>query len=211
VAVRVLTLASTNSLSITLIMSFLKPQHREPQPLPLRRATLPSLPRLVIASRSPRLRSPASVTIILAAVLSLAIAGCGNSRPTPRPIRSATRTATTLTPLPATGARSVRSGALRATLNAENHSPNVSRPWRYSLKVTNTSGEPLSGTVAVEFLLAGQIVAVDKPPTHPISNGLWQSTLHFPATAIGYPLTVRAIAHTPVGSITLNWPITVHR
>jgi hypothetical protein len=187
-------------------MTFLKPQHREPQPLSRRR-----IPKLATLSSSPGPRTLPNRTIILAAVLSLAVAGCGDSRPTPRPTRSSTTTATTPTLLPATGARSVSTGALRAALDAENHTPKVNQPWPYSLRVTNTSRQPMAGTVAVEFLLAGQIVSYDKPPTHRITNGLWQSTLKFPATAIGYPLTLRAIAHTSAGSITLDWRITVHR
>jgi hypothetical protein len=152
-------------------------------------------------------------TVILAALLSLALAGCGSSRPAPQPAHAPVTTvsATPATTLPATSGRSVSKGALRATINGENHRPTVNRPWPYSIKVTNATGQPLSGTVAIEFLFGGQIVAHDKPPTHQIVNGLWQSTLTLPTASVGYPLTLRAIAHTSVGSITLNWPITVRR
>lgn len=170
--------------------------------------------KLETSSCPPRRRG-LRATVILAAVLSVAVAGCGNSQPTPRPTSGptnlSTTAATTSTPLPATGARSISAGALRATLNGQDHTPKINQPWPYSLKVTNTTGQPISGTVAIEFLLAGQIVAYDKPPTHPITNGLWQSTLKFPNSALGYPLTLRAIAHTRAGSITVNWPVTVRR
>jgi hypothetical protein len=156
-------------------------------------------------------------TVILGAVLSLALAGCGASRPTPPPTHApaatTATTAATTTPSPpaVTGGRLVSTRALRATLSGENHTPTVNRPWRYSLTVSNTAGQPMSGTVAIEFLFSGQIVAHDKPPTHPLANGLWQSTLKLPTASVGYPLTLRAIAHTPAGSVTLNWPITVKR
>lgn len=171
------------------------------------------MPILGASGRSPRLRDLPIGTVILTAVLSLAVAGCGGSRPTPQPTHAPVTTATTTptTPLPATGGRSVSKGALRATITGENHTPTVNQPWPYSIRVSNATGQPLSGTVAIEFLFAGQIVAHDKPPTHAIANGLWQSTLKLPTASVGYPLTLRAIAHTPAGSITLNWPITVRR
>jgi hypothetical protein len=170
--------------------------------------------RLLTSSRSPRRRG-LRATVILAAVLSAAVAGCGNSQPTVRttsaPTTPSTTAASTSSPLPATGGRSISAGALRVTLNGKDHKPRVNEPWAYSLKLTNTTGQPLSGTVAIEFLLAGQIVSYDKPPTHPITNGVWQSTLKFPNSALGYPLTLRAIAHTPAGSIAVDWPVTVKR
>jgi hypothetical protein len=156
-------------------------------------------------------------TVSLAAALSLALTGCGASKPTSPLTRApvttaATAAATAPPPAPAvTGGRLISTGALRATLSGENHTPAVNQPWRYSVTVSNAAGLPLSGTVAIEFLFSGQIVAHDKPPTHPLANGLWQSTLKMPTASAGYPLTLRAIAHTPAGSITLNWPITVRR
>ncbi|MGO9901105.1 MAG: hypothetical protein ACLP0J_15750 [Solirubrobacteraceae bacterium] len=191
-------------------MTFVDPHRREPRPPQQRRALLPSLG---ISNGSPRLRGRPKATVILAAMLSLAVAGCGaSSRPTLRRTHAPATTATTTSaPLPVTGGRSVSVGALRATLSGANHTPTVNQPWPYSIKVTNATGQPLSGTVAIEFLFGGQIVARDKPPTHPITNGLWQSTLELPTASVGYPLTLRAIAHTPAGSITLNWPITVQR
>jgi hypothetical protein len=156
-------------------------------------------------------------TVSLAAVLSLALTGCDAGKPTSAPTRApvttaATAAATTPPPAPAvTGGRLISTGALRATLSGENHTPTVNQPWRYSVTVSNAAGQPLSGTVSIEFLFGGQIVAHDKPPTHPLANGLWQSTLKMPTASLGYPLTLRAIAHTPTGSITLNWPITVRK
>jgi hypothetical protein len=164
--------------------------------------------------RPRRHRALPHAAVSLAAVLPLAVAGCGGStRPSSPPAHVAAASSTTTAPsAPAvTGGRLVSAGALRATLSGENHAPRVNRPWRYAVTVTNAGGQPISGTVAIEFLFAGQVVAHDKPPTHPITNGLWESTLKLPTAALGYPLTLRAIAHTPAGSITLNWPITTKR
>jgi len=149
------------------------------------------------------------------ALVSLALAGCGDSTPAShtasQPARSPATTASAPTHFPAAGSKSAVAGDLRATIDGENHTPTVNQPWRYSLEVTNSSGGAVSGNVAIEFVLAGQVVAYDKPPTHPITNGLWQSTLRFPGSAVGFPLTLRAVAHTGAGSITLNWPITVRQ
>jgi hypothetical protein len=154
--------------------------------------------------------------LILTAVLSLAAAGCGASQPAahpaahPAPATVSTATARPPTVPPVTGGRLVSAGALRGTLSGENHRPTVNKPWRYAITVSNAAGQRLSGTVALEFLFAGQVVA-HVPPNHLIANGLWQSTLKLPVASVGYPLTLRAIAHTTAGSITLNWPITVRR
>jgi hypothetical protein len=170
-------------------------------------------PNLGTSDNAPRPRGLPKASVIITAVLSLSVAGCGSSRLSPPPTHATVTTAATtpITPPPVTGGRLVSAGTLRATLSGENHKPKVNKAWPYSIKVTNAAGQPLSGTVAIEFLFGGQVVAHDKPPTHPITNGLWQSTLKLPIASVGYPLTLRAIAHTPAGSITLNWPITVQR
>jgi hypothetical protein len=194
-------------------MTFIHTHPREPRRPLQRRALLPALSNLGTSDNAPRPRGLPKTTVIITAVLSLAVAGCGSSRPAPQPTHAAVATAATTpsAPLTVTGGRLVSAGALRATLSGENHKPKVNRAWPYSIKVTNATGQPLSGTVAIEFLFGGQVVAHDKPSTHPITNGLWQSTLKLPVASVGYPLTLRAIAHTPAGSITLNWPITVQR
>jgi len=165
-------------------------------------------------ARAPGVRSAAAI-LGAAALLSLPLAGCGGSTPAShsasQPAHSQATTASAPTRLSAAGSKSVAAGALRATIDGQNHTPTVNQPWRYALQVANISGYPMSGSVTIEFVFAGQVVAYDKPPTHPITNGLWQSTLWFPNSAIGYPLTLRAVAHTSAGSIALNWPITVRQ
>jgi hypothetical protein len=75
--------------------------------------------------------------------------------------------------------------------------------------VTNAAGQPLSGTVGIQFSFGGAVVGHDTPPVHPLRNGHWSDNLQFPATAVGYPLTFQAVVHTTAGSITLNWPVSV--
>jgi len=96
-------------------------------------------------------------------------------------------------------------------LTGENHAPKANQNWRYSVTVTDSSGHPLNGTVDIEFTFGGQVVGHDTPPTHPVADGRWHDTLQFPAQAVGEPLSVQAVVHTRLGSITLDWPIEVTR
>jgi predicted extracellular nuclease len=107
------------------------------------------------------------------------------------------------------GSASVTSGPVRGVLHGENHTPTVNKLWHYSVKVTDASGHPLSGTVDVEFAFDGQVVGHDTPPTHPIKAGHWDGTLTYPAQSIGQPISLQAVVHTSAGSITLDWPIKV--
>jgi hypothetical protein len=96
-------------------------------------------------------------------------------------------------------------------VSGDNHAPKVNQHWRYWVKVTDASGRPLSGTVDIEFVFGGQVVGRDTPPTHPVTDGRWRDTIEFPATAVGIPLTFRAVVHTQLGSITLDWPVMVRQ
>jgi hypothetical protein len=105
----------------------------------------------------------------------------------------------------------VSTGPVRGTLRGENHAPRINQDWAYSINVTDASGGPLSGKVEVQFVFGGQVVGRDTPPSHPVTNGRWHDTLKFPAAAVGMPLTFQAVVHTRLGSITLDWPVTVRQ
>ena len=102
-------------------------------------------------------------------------------------------------------------GPVHGTLQAMNHAPKVNQDWPYSVSVTDANGHPLSGTVDIEFVFSGRVVGRDTPPTHPVTNGHWHDYLQFPAQAVGIPLQFQAVVHTHLGSITLDWPVTVSR
>jgi hypothetical protein len=119
-----------------------------------------------------------------------------------------TSQATTTSPKKPVKTTPVYARPMRATLVGENHAPKVNQPWSYSVTVTDASGHSMSGTVDIEFALSGTVVGHDKPPTDPITGNL-HHTLKFPAAAVGVPLEVQAIVHTTLGSLTLDWPITV--
>ena len=155
------------------------------------------------------MRGPYAHRALLAIALCMPLAACGSSSSS----SSATSTTTTTkTASSATGgSASVTSGPVRGTLVGANHTPIANKKWPYSVTVSNAAGQPLSGTVDIQFLFAGQVVGRDTPPTHPVRNGRWHDQLTFPPAAVGQPLTFRAVVHTQDGSVTLDWPVTVHR
>jgi hypothetical protein len=116
---------------------------------------------------------------------------------------------TTSSPKPVTPQGPV--GPLHATLSAQDHTPVVNKPWPYTVTATDGRGQPLSGTVDIEFVFGGQIVGRDTPPTRPITNGRWHDNLKFPPPSLGIPLIFRAVVHTQVGSMTLDWPVKAKR
>lgn len=160
----------------------------------------------------------ASLGLLVGVLVSAVAAGCGGGGSGASSTASQTSsTATTRTTAARPGTRpkragvaaSVKSGPVRGRLRGANHAPTVNRPWLYSVHVTDAHGRPLSGIVDIQFAFGGQVVGRDTPPSHPITHGTWRDTLKFPASAIGAPLSFRAVVHTRAGSITLGWPITV--
>lgn len=161
---------------------------------------------------------PAGLVVAAVVVALLAGAACGGSstnaetRPaTTAPATTTSPSATTTSPSGRGGTSTVSTGPVRGALRADDHSPTVGRAWHYVVTVTDSAGRPLSGTVDIAFVFGGQVVGRDTPPTHRFESGRWEDTLTFPAAAVGSPLAVRAVVHTRLGSIVLDWPITVQR
>ncbi|MGO9906630.1 MAG: hypothetical protein ACLP4R_01050 [Solirubrobacteraceae bacterium] len=178
---------------------------------------------LEVTTHSPKICQSRRFLVVLlgAAALSIGFPGCGGSGSKSSSTSSTTSTsaqtqppttgAATTSSSPGSGVASVRTGPVRGTLRGENHAPVVNRSWRYSVTVTDATGHPLNGTVDIEFAYGGQVVGHDTPPTHPVVDGRWHDSLQFPAEAVGMPLSVQAVVHTRLGSITLDWPIEVRR
>jgi hypothetical protein len=175
-------------------------------------AAMPQLDRL-----SPVTLVKAPSVFLSIAALSLCVTACGGSGSTSSATKSqsAPKTATTSTSTTASsnsgGTASVTTGPVRGTLHGANHVPKAGKPWPYSVTVADAAGHPLSGTVDIQFAFGGQVVGRDRPPTHPLKNGRWHDNLQFPAQAVGFPLTFQAVVHTRMGSITLDWPVSVQR
>jgi hypothetical protein len=148
------------------------------------------------------------VTELVAALLvSAAIVGCGGGGGGQATSSSSSTTASTATQIG--GSATVTTGPVHASLRGENHAPKQGSKWSYDVRVTDTAGRPLSGSVEIEFVYGDQVVGHDTPRTHPVSHGRWHDDLTFPPAAVGQALTVRAVVHTAGGSTTLNWPIKV--
>jgi hypothetical protein len=146
-----------------------------------------------------------------AAVLAgIALAACGgSSSSSTSPAHSTTSTSST-TQASGSGA-SVTTGPVHGALVGANHSPKIGAKWPYTVSVTDAAGQPLDGTVAINFTFGGEVVGHDTPPTHPLKNGHWHDNLKFPAQSLGQPLSLQAVVHTSKGSITLSWPVTTTR
>lgn len=79
------------------------------------------------------------------------------------------------------------------------------------MTATDSHGHPLSGTETTEYAYNGEVVGHESPTNVHFKDGSYSDTIEFPATAVGYPLTLLAVVHTSRGSITLGWPVTVQR
>jgi len=141
--------------------------------------------------------------------LAASLGACGSSSSSGSP--ATTTPAKTSTTVDGSGGAAVSTGAVHASFQGAGHNPAVKQSWPYSVHVTDASGHPLSGTVKIQFSFGGQVVGTDHPPVHPVKHGSWHDTLTFPAESVGYPLILQAVVHTGAGSVTLSWPITVHK
>jgi hypothetical protein len=148
------------------------------------------------------MRSRKLTVVVAVSVLVAGAAGCGSSK---------SKSTVSAPSSQASGAlpSSVTTGPVRATLQAANHNPASNKPWPYSVRVTDASGHPLSGSVRIEFTFGGQVVGTDHPPVHPIKNGLWHDSLTYPPQAAGHPLVFEAVVTTSAGSVKLGWPVMV--
>jgi hypothetical protein len=156
-------------------------------------------------------KNRAAAAVLVAAVLAAGVAACGgsSSKSSQTQTQTNTTTVTTATSRPQGGSAAVTSGPVRGAVTAADHAPKVNKLWSYSVHVTDAAGRPLSGTVEIQFVYQGQVVGRDTPPSHPVTSGRWHDRITFPSASIGMPLTFRAVVHTSLGTITLDWPIQV--
>jgi hypothetical protein len=164
--------------------------------------------------RSPRLRKLLS---LLSAGL-LAFAGCGGSSTgkstqssPPAPVSSSATTPTPQPALPApsrgSSAVSASSGGVTATMHAGTHRPKVNRPWPIRFTVTR-GAHPTRASVSYEYLFGGQIVA---RRSHYSFTGRFADVFMWPASAVGFPLTFRAVIVAGARTINLDYPVQVIR
>jgi hypothetical protein len=158
--------------------------------------------------KSQRRRVPSQAAAV-AVVAVLAAAGCGgSSKPKPRAQAiHANRTTTTPTSFSVgVGAATAR---ISATLTALGNKAVVGKGWPYSVRVTDRSGRPLSGTVRIRFVSGVHVLGTDTPSIHPLKGGRWSDSLLFPKASGGLTLTFQVVVNTSAGSVTLSWPVSV--
>lgn len=145
---------------------------------------------------------------IAAGVLSGLLAACGGSTTTvTRSLLSQASTASASSSL----SPSVTTGPVHATLVGQGHDPVAGKKWIYRLTVTDAQGHGLAATIDTEFALQGAVVGHDTPPTHSLKNGRYKEALKFPAMSVGYRLDLQVVIHTKLGTVTVDWPVSVHK
>jgi hypothetical protein len=159
-------------------------------------------------------RVPAASTIAAAILAGVLAAGCGGgSAQSGVRSASASNSASGL-PAPPAAAPSTSASAdtvtgsaqgVTATLHAASHHPRVGRPWPIQFTVTH-GGRPARASVSYEYLYAGQVVA---RRSHYTFTGHFSDTFDWPASSVGYPLTVRAVIVSEGRTIDLDFPVQV--
>lgn len=96
---------------------------------------------------------------------------------------------------------------MTATFHGQDHSPTIGQLWSYSVEAVDANGRPLSGTVLTEFTFNGTVVGKEDPPTHPLTNGRLDNQVTFPPASRLIELDIQVVVTTPIGSVTLDWPV----
>jgi hypothetical protein len=162
---------------------------------------------------------------VAAAACCALLAACGGSKSattegtTTSPTATSATTASTST-TPGQGASSgdtsretaqgvVRAshGGVSASLHATTHHPRVNAAWPVSFTVT-TQGKAAKAEVAYEYLFGGQVVA---HRSHYRFTGHFGDLFRWPASAVGYPLTFRAVIASGGAKLNLDYPVQVVR
>lgn len=152
----------------------------------------------------------------------IALAGCGGSssssttqttQTTATSPFTSTATPTTtqpaVTPPAPSGPATVRasSGALSASLHAGTHRPKVDAAWPIRFTVTD-NGQLAAAKVSYEYLFGGQVVA--HRSTYRF-KGRFADVFRWPSSAVGYPLTFRAVISSGGVTVNLDYPVQVRK
>jgi hypothetical protein len=97
------------------------------------------------------------------------------------------------------------SGTVTASMTAAGHRPRVNAPWPIRFSVKN-EGRPAKAEVRYEYLFGGQVVAHRSRYSF---TGVFHDTFRWPASAVGYPLTFRAVIHSAGVTLNLDYPVQV--
>jgi hypothetical protein len=151
----------------------------------------------------------------------LAVSGCGGSSKKASTQSSSTSPSTastgTSTTRPSTSslvasasagsgnAVSASAGGVTASMHGSTHAPKVERPWPIHFTVTR-GGHAVKASVSYEYLFGGQVVA---HRSHYTFDGHFSDVFKWPSSAVGYPLTFRAVIVSEGVTINLEYPVQV--
>ena len=90
-------------------------------------------------------------------------------------------------------------------MHAATHEPMVGRPWPIHFTVTR-GGQATTASVSYEYLFTGQVVA---HRSHYTFTGHFSDVFKWPSTAVGYPLTFRAVIVSNGATIDLDYQVKV--
>jgi hypothetical protein len=162
---------------------------------------------------------------VLLAAITLTACGSSSNSASRAPAGDTASTASTATTRPSTsvnasGTTTAGSSALNApgvvtgsaadvtaTMHVAGHHPRVNQAWPLSFVVT-AAGAPARASVAYEYLFAGQVVA---RRSHYTFTGHFSDTFRWPAAAVGYPLTFRAVVVSGKATVNLDYAVQVVR
>jgi len=105
------------------------------------------------------------------------------------------------------------SGPLAATLTPSTHTPKINTLMPISVTAT-LNGKPAHATAAYQFLYGGAVVA---PTQYPYNNkhfsftGHFSDKLNFPASSLGFTLTLRVVIKAAGHTVNLPCSITSHK
>lgn len=99
------------------------------------------------------------------------------------------------------------SGGVTATMHAGSHSPHVNVPWPVSFVVAD-GGARAQAKVVYEYMFGGSVVAKRSNYTF---TGHFDDHFIWPGSAVGYPLTFRAVITAGGRTLFLDYPVKVVR
>jgi hypothetical protein len=156
------------------------------------------------------MRTRRRLHLLVALAGALTVAGCGSSGGGSRATGGFTVTTTATSTQPAPGGAttvSATAGAIAASMRVGTHHPKVGRRWPIGFTVTD-AGRAAAASVSYEYLFAGQVVA---RRSHYTFKGHFADVFEWPPSAVGYPLTFRAVIRSGAATINLDYPVEVTR
>jgi hypothetical protein len=105
------------------------------------------------------------------------------------------------------GVVSASAQGVTATMHASTNKPRVNAAWPVSFTVKR-DGRPAKAEVRYQYLFAGQVVA---RRSHYRFRGTFHDVFNWPASAVGYPLTFRAVIGAAGVTLNLDYAVQVQR